>query len=121
MYKGSLHTKEEEIIDVALKTITTGIFTNIHDISLLLLCTYTDNPTPSQMEEFTAESVIMLDFDHPNVLKLLGVCFHGDNNKLPMIVLPFMANGDLKSFLVRKRGDSEPNVLPEVSYSETSL
>ena len=56
----------------------------------------------------------MLDFDHPNVLKLLGVCFDTEDH-LPLIVLPFMANGDLKSFLIRKRGDEDANVLPEVS------
>jgi AXL receptor tyrosine kinase len=54
----------------------------------------------------------MLDFDHPNVIKLLGVCFDTDD-QLPVIILPYMANGDLKSFLIDKRGDNEPNILPE--------
>ena len=49
-----------------------------------------------------SESAIMLDFDHPNVLKLLGVCFDTEDN-LPVIVLPLMANGDLKSYLQTKR------------------
>ena len=56
----------------------------------------------------------MLHLDHPNVLKLLGVCFDTED-QLPVIVLPFMANGDLKSFLVEKRGHNELNILPEVS------
>ena len=56
----------------------------------------------------------MLHLDHPNVLKLLGVCFDTED-QLPAIVLPFMANGDLKSFLVEKRGHNEPSLLPEVS------
>lgn len=47
----------------------------------------------------------MLGFDHPNVLKLLGVCFDTDDN-LPLIVLPYMANGDLRSFLMSKRDPS---------------
>lgn len=47
----------------------------------------------------------MLGFDHPNVLKLLGVCFDTDDN-LPLIVLPYMANGDLRSFLMSKRNPS---------------
>ena len=55
----------------------------------------------------------MLDFDHPNILKLLGVCFETENN-VPIILLPYMANGDLKSFLLKKRGGSEIDVLPEV-------
>ena len=44
----------------------------------------------------------MVDFDHPNVMKLVGVCFDTDDG-LPLIVLPYMANGDLKSFLQTKR------------------
>ena len=47
----------------------------------------------------------MLDFQHPNVISLLGVCFDTEDN-LPLIVLPLMANGDLKSYLVGKRTDS---------------
>ena len=44
----------------------------------------------------------MLDFDHPNVMRLVGVCFD-TKDKLPLIVLPYMANGDLKTFLRGKR------------------
>ena len=69
--------------------------------------------TPEQVEEFVSESAIMLDFDHPNVLKLLGVCFDTED-RLPLIVLPLMANGDLKSFLIRKRGDENVDILPQV-------
>ncbi len=39
----------------------------------------------------------MRDFIHPNVLKLRGICF--DENDLPMILLPFMAKGDLLSYI----------------------
>ena len=56
----------------------------------------------------------MLDFDHPNVMNLLGVCFDTEDH-LPVIILPYMANGDLKSFLISKRGDNdEANILPQV-------
>ena len=57
----------------------------------------------------------MLDFDHPNVLSLLGVCFDTEQH-LPLLVLPYMANGDLKSYLLDCRGDNEPNTLPDVSH-----
>ena len=57
----------------------------------------------------------MLGFDHPNVLSLLGVCFDTEQN-LPLIILPYMANGDLKTFLLKCRGDNEPYVLPTVSH-----
>jgi hypothetical protein len=39
----------------------------------------------------------MRDLIHPNVLKLRGICF--DENDLPMILLPFMAKGDLLSYI----------------------
>ncbi len=39
----------------------------------------------------------MKKFNHPNVLKLRGICF--DENDLPMILLPYMANGDLLSYI----------------------
>ena len=56
----------------------------------------------------------MLDFDHPNVLKLLGVCF---DNQLPLIILPYMANGDLKNYLITARGE-EDDMLPKVTLAE---
>ena len=39
----------------------------------------------------------MHKFDHPNVIALLGVCL--DAGPSPYIVLPFMANGSVLSFL----------------------
>ena len=74
-----------------------------------------DNPLQDDVEEFMSESAIMLDFDHPNVLKLLGVCFDAHDD-FPLIILPYMANGDLKTFLVNKRGNEEIDVLPKVVY-----
>ena len=55
----------------------------------------------------------MLDFDHPNVLKLLGVCF---DHQLPLLILPYMANGDLKNYLITARG--EDDMLPKVTLIE---
>ena len=40
---------------------------------------------------------------HPNVMNLIGVCV--DAGPTPYIVLPYMANGDLLSYL-RKRQNS---------------
>ena len=55
-----------------------------------------------EVEDFIAESAIMLDFHHPNVLCLVGVCFDTADH-LPVILLPFMIHGDLKSYLKSKR------------------
>ena len=66
--------------------------------------------------EFMSESAIMMAFDHPNVLNLLGVCLETEDN-LPIIILPYMANGDLKSFLVSSRNTVNNTELPEVYMS----
>ena len=44
----------------------------------------------------------MLEFDHPNVLKLLGVCL--DGGPAPYIIMPFMTNGSLLGHLKENRG-----------------
>ena len=46
----------------------------------------------------------MKKFNHPNVLPLLGVCIDGNyESGSPFMILPFMSNGDLKSYLKSKR------------------
>ena len=39
---------------------------------------------------------MMKDYNHPNVLPLIGVAIQGNS---PMIVLPFMEHGDLRSYI----------------------
>ena len=43
----------------------------------------------------------MHKFDHPNVLKLTGVCL--DGGPAPYIIMPFMTNGSLLSYLKKER------------------
>ena len=43
----------------------------------------------------------MYKFDHPNVLKLIGVCL--DGGPAPYIIMPFMINGSLLSHLKQNR------------------
>ncbi|XP_054159038.1 hepatocyte growth factor receptor-like [Oppia nitens] len=49
------------------------------------------------IETFLKEGLIMKDFNHLNVLTLIGVCFETTGE--PIIVLPFMSNGDLLSYI----------------------
>ena len=58
--------------------------------------------TVQSIKSILHESIVMKDFDHPNVLNVLGIGFNTDN-WLPFVVLPFMVNGDLKTYLKRKR------------------
>ncbi len=49
------------------------------------------------------ESMKMKHFDHQNVLSLVGVCL--DAGPAPYVVLPFMANGSLLSYLKKERAN----------------
>ena len=49
------------------------------------------------VELFLREAVTMKDFRHTHVLALTGVSFEEDGS--PMVVLPYMANGDLRSYI----------------------
>lgn len=43
-------------------------------------------------------------FNHPNVMSMIGVCISADND-LPLMILPYMLHGDVKTFLKSKRGN----------------
>ena len=43
----------------------------------------------------------MKELNHPNVLKLIGVCL--DGSPAPFIIIPFMENGSLLSYLRKNR------------------
>jgi len=47
------------------------------------------------------ECVKMSSFDHPNVLPLVGVCL--DGGPAPFLIMPFMFNGSLQSYLKKER------------------
>ncbi|XP_035689204.1 tyrosine-protein kinase receptor TYRO3-like isoform X2 [Branchiostoma floridae] len=50
----------------------------------------------SEMVSLLREGLRMNNFDHDNVLKLIGICVHGNE---AMIVLPYMQHGDLRKYL----------------------
>ena len=60
----------------------------------------------------------MKRFDHPNVMNLIGVCV--DVGERPYIVMPFMANGSLLTYLKKERShlaipeDAEDEKVKEV-------
>ena len=47
------------------------------------------------------ESEKMMQFDHANVMTLIGICT--DVGEAPYIVMPFMANGSLLTYLKKER------------------
>jgi serine/threonine protein kinase len=53
--------------------------------------------TDADINAFLNEALIMKDFNHPNVLTLIGITL--DKGEFPMVILPFMQNGSLLSFI----------------------
>ena len=43
----------------------------------------------------------MTKFNHPNVMKLIGVCV--DSKDTPYVVMPYMTHGSLLSYLRKNR------------------
>jgi len=50
---------------------------------------------------FVSEGAIMSKFDHPNILRLLGIVLQ--HSAPPMIIMPYMRHGDLNQFLRNAR------------------
>ena len=88
------------------------MYTSIAKVCPLLECNSMD-----ELNLFISESVIMKNFEHRNVLGLIGVSVGIQNDiATPYIILPYMANGDLKGYLQHKRSEAQddPEVLPKV-------
>ncbi|XP_065829979.1 uncharacterized protein [Oscarella lobularis] len=60
-----------------------------------------------EVNNFVREGLQMRQFDHPNVMKLLGICWSDDPSspyhRFPLIILPYMELGDLKAYLRKRR------------------
>ena len=65
------------------------------------------------MDQFIQECIIAKRFNHPNILNLIGVSYK-EEEAVPLMILPFMHNGDVKSFVKSKRG----NILEVTEYPE---
>ncbi|KAI3354022.1 hypothetical protein L3Q82_018584 [Scortum barcoo] len=92
-----LLTQEESILKVAVKTMKIAICTR------------------SEMEDFLREAACMKEFDHANVMRLLGVCLQtveSEGYPSPVVILPYMKHGDLHSYLLYSRLGDCPVYLP---------
>ncbi|CAI8027539.1 Tyrosine-protein kinase transforming protein SEA [Geodia barretti] len=86
VYRGNLGgwRAEREHSLVAIKTLK-GIFST------------------NDLSNMVEESVKMAKFNHPNVMRLIGVCI--DKGASPYIVMPYMAYGSLLSYLKKQRAE----------------
>lgn len=89
----------------------------VHFILCLYNFSYPDLSSKQQLRSLLSESLLMKRFDHPNIVGLLGVCFDTPDG-FPYLILPFMANGNIRDYLKDKRMYSTvPASLPDVSVS----
>ncbi|XP_070378441.1 leukocyte tyrosine kinase receptor-like isoform X1 [Dermacentor albipictus] len=69
--------------------------------------------SPESEKDFVTEACIMSKFNHPNIVRFIGVCFE----KMPrFIVLELLPGGDLKSFLRESR--PKPSVPPSLTMTD---
>ena len=72
------------------------------------------------IEDLIAESERMKRFKHQNVMGLIGVSI--DVGERPFIVMPFMANGSLLTYLKKNRSRfTEKMVIKSASYIATVI
>ena len=55
----------------------------------------------NRVVDMIKESVKMHSFEHPHVLNIIGVCM--DAGPSPYIVMPFMANGSLLTYIRKEK------------------
>ena len=110
VYKGC-YTNNEQTVEVAIKTMKGCVKLNLFINRVINL--YIDI-TSYTAEEFVAECNIANKFDHPNVLSLIGVSIVPKDD-IPLMIMPYMHHGDVKSYLKSQRGDSvDADELPKV-------
>jgi len=75
----------------------------------------------STAENFIEECHVASKFNHPNVLSLIGVCIIPEETT-PLMVMPYMHHGDVKSFLKSKRGSNiKVENFPSVKLANCSV
>jgi len=73
--------------------ISSVLFVDVHT-----MCGWSDKPDETEMAKlFLREAILMKDFEHVHVLGVIGVSFDVDSS--PMVILPYMANGDLRQYI----------------------
>ncbi|KAK1158783.1 tyrosine-protein kinase receptor TYRO3-like isoform X2 [Acipenser oxyrinchus oxyrinchus] len=73
-----------------------------------------DVNSSADIEQCLREAAHMKDFDHPNVIKLIGVSLQSRTPQrlpVPMVILPFMKHGDLHHYLLMSRLGAAPFTL----------
>ncbi|CAG2215155.1 HGFR [Mytilus edulis] len=89
-YLRSMDEKDEQL--VAVKTV---LKTEVQDINAII-----------------DEAMIMKDFNHPNVMSLIGISIAP--GEFPLVIIPFMSNGDLLSYI--RSANNKPTIKDLVQF-----
>ncbi|XP_052081048.1 hepatocyte growth factor receptor-like isoform X4 [Mytilus californianus] len=93
VYQGYLRLMEEK--DEQLVAVKTILKTEVQDINAII-----------------NEAMIMKDFNHPNVMSLIGISIAP--GEFPLVIIPFMSNGDLLSYI--RSADNKPTIKDLVKF-----
>ncbi|XP_047426730.1 muscle, skeletal receptor tyrosine-protein kinase isoform X2 [Mugil cephalus] len=77
-----------------------------------------EEASADMQNDFQREAALMAEFDHPNIVRLLGVCAVG---KPMCLMFEYMAHGDLNEFLRRRSPTQSVRPLSCASLSTRSL
>ncbi|KAM4714654.1 tyrosine-protein kinase receptor TYRO3 [Anableps anableps] len=97
VYEGIFTPQAGVDVRVAVKTMRVGIHSK------------------QDLEDFLKEAEIMKNFDHENVVRLLGITLKKEEDSplpLPLVILPYMKHGDLRRFLIATRYGDIPMFVP---------
>ena len=117
VYKGHIVKDQGKVVTevVAIKTLKGTCMHNMHNtitfsysFQLNWNCIIILNPLrligfydKTTVRDMLKECSKVVKFDHPNVLTLIGVCL--DGGPAPFIIMPFMTNGSLLTYLKNNR------------------
>uniref|UniRef100_A0A8C6UTE0 receptor protein-tyrosine kinase n=1 Tax=Neogobius melanostomus TaxID=47308 RepID=A0A8C6UTE0_9GOBI len=73
-----------------------------------------EEASADMQNDFQREAALMAEFDHPNIVKLLGVCAVG---KPMCLMFEYMAHGDLNEFLRRRAPAQSSRTVSRASMS----
>ncbi|KAM9425767.1 muscle, skeletal receptor tyrosine-protein kinase [Pholidichthys leucotaenia] len=77
-----------------------------------------EEASADMQNDFQREAALMAEFDHPNIVRLLGVCAVG---KPMCLMFEYMAQGDLNEFLRRRSPTQSIRTLSRASLSGRSF
>lgn len=98
VYRGYLKIRSTTDL-AAIKTMKGHLLTS-SESKCFMLNFYVALQTEDQRRKLLREVSIMLNFSHPNVMSLIGLCFDGET---PFIIMPFMSKGSVLEYIRENR------------------